>query len=185
VTDREADLVGDGIDLALRVGELKDSSMVARLFTYGFGGFSASANYLARHGMPRNLDDLARHEVIGRGGARAAREAVRANAPRNPSGTITCDDFNLARALIAMDGGIGYLPTLVADGGPGDPPLVRVLPEYSVPETGLYFVYPSQRFVPARVKAFIAFALNAVTRHSQKARGRAAGSTATTSAKTC
>jgi DNA-binding transcriptional LysR family regulator len=164
VADREADLVGEGIDLALRVGELKDSSMVARMFVSGSGGFYASANYLARHGTPKGLDDLARHEIIGRAGARAAREARRGQIAMNPGGTITCDDFNLARSLIAMDGGIGYLPTLLADGGPGDPPLVRVLPEFSVPQTGLYFVYPSQRFVPARVKAFIAFAVQAARR---------------------
>jgi DNA-binding transcriptional LysR family regulator len=165
VTDREADLVGEGIDLAFRVGQLKDSSLVARLLVYGSGGFFASGGYLARHGTPSSLDDLARHEVIGRAPAPgAAREAKRAKVTMNPSGTITCDDFNLARALIAMDGGIGYLPTLLADGGPGDPPLVRVLPEFSVPQTGLYLVYPSQRFVPARVRAFIDFALDAVKR---------------------
>jgi DNA-binding transcriptional LysR family regulator len=164
VADREADLVGEGIDLALRVGELKDSSLVQRLLVSGSGGFFASADYLARHGTPKNLADLASHEVIGRAGARAAREVRRGQVAMNPGGTITCDDFNLARSLIAMDGGIGYLPTLLADGGPGDPPLVRVLPEYSFPQTGLYFVYPSQRFVPARVKAFIAFALDAVKR---------------------
>jgi DNA-binding transcriptional LysR family regulator len=164
VTDREADLVGEGIDLAVRVGELKDSSFVARLFVYGSGGFFASASYLGRHGTPKHMDELARHEIIGRGGARAGREARRAQVTLNSLGTITCDDFNLARALIAAGGGIGYLPTLLAHGGADDPPLVRVLPEYSVPQTGLYFVYPSQRFVPARVKAFIAFALDVVKR---------------------
>ena len=163
VTDREARPCRRGDRHCPPRRRARDSSLVARLFVYGSGGFFASAGYLARHGTPENLDDLARHEVIGRAGARATREARRA-AQTNPGGTITCDDFNLARALIAMDGGVGYLPTLVADGGPGDRPLVRVLPEYSVPQTGLYFVYPRQKFVPARVKAFIAFALDAAKR---------------------
>jgi len=165
VTDREVDLVGERIDLAVRVGPLRDSSFVARLFLHGAGGFFASAKYLKRRGTPKTLDDLAGHEIIGRAGPRPVRMAVgRASVEVKPEAMITCDDFNLARALIAMDAGIGYLPTVLAAGGRGEQPLVRVLPEYSVPPTGLYFVYPNQKFVPARVKSFIAFAVDAAKR---------------------
>ncbi|MFI0844952.1 LysR substrate-binding domain-containing protein [Mesorhizobium sp. IMUNJ 23232] len=157
VMDRIADLVAESIDLAIRVGPLKDSSLIVRKLLDGDGGFYASQAYLDRHGTPQTLDDLANHQIVGfaRGGKMLYRGEiveVTLDAP------ITTNDFHVSRAFMDLDLGIGYLPSPLEKAWRGQQALVRVLPEYSTPPRSLYFVYPRQRFVPARVRSFITFA---------------------------
>jgi DNA-binding transcriptional LysR family regulator len=76
------------------------------------------------------------------------------------SGNLICDDLLTVRTFIAMGLGIGFLPGFLAD----QMRLVRVLPAVRSPFTGLYFAYPAQKFVAARVKRFISFALGSVKR---------------------
>lgn len=160
LVDREIDLVAEGIDLALRVGPLKDSSLVARLFVEGTGGLFASARYLERRGVPRLLEDLLQHDMIGLGRPSAGRPMFRSMAidiVLDP--VITCDDFYMVRALLMADMGIGYLPYLMARPDADESMLVRVLEAHAPAPRGLYFVYPQQPFVPAKVRSFIAHAL--------------------------
>jgi DNA-binding transcriptional LysR family regulator len=159
-TNREIDLVAEGIDLALRVGPLPDSSLVVRKLSGGDGGFFASTTYLERHGVPKTSEDLAGHRLIGfgRGTSMQMRKGgklvdVPFDAP------ISSNDFHMTRTMIDHDLGIGYLPSLMAEAGPYDPALVRVLPDYTSVKTVLYLAYPQQKFVPARVKSFVAFAV--------------------------
>lgn len=162
VMDRKANLVAEGVDLAIRVGPLEDSSLIARKWFEGSGGLFASRSYLERHGTPKTLDDLANHQVVGfsRGGGnlpdkmlfRGEVVEVKFDAP------IVSNDFYVSRGFIDLDLGIGYLPPPMDRAWRGQQALVRVLPEYSSLIATVYFVYPRQRFVPARVKSFIAFA---------------------------
>jgi DNA-binding transcriptional LysR family regulator len=161
VMDRKADMLAEKIDLAIRVGPLQDSSLIVRKWLEGAGGLYASAAYVAEYGSPETADDLARHKTIGfsRGDdsaqmmlCRGEIVEVKLNAP------VTSNDFYMSRSLIALGMGIGYLPPPMERAWQGEEALVRVLPEYSSPIKPVYFVYPSQRFVPARVRAFIAFA---------------------------
>ncbi|WP_352765662.1 LysR substrate-binding domain-containing protein [Mesorhizobium sp. M0847] len=64
VTDRVADLVADGIDLAVRVGPLRDSSLISRAFVTGPSGLFASQAYLDRRGTPVSLEQLEHHDLI-------------------------------------------------------------------------------------------------------------------------
>jgi DNA-binding transcriptional LysR family regulator len=160
-TDRKVDMVSEGIDLAIRVGPLPDSSMIARKLSDGQGGYYASREYLARHGTPATIEDLARHQTIGftRDGnltdqMRRGDEVVEVTL----DAAILTDDFYMCRSFIAMGLGIGYLPSIMALGDDASPSLVRVLPDIGSVKTSVYLVYPQQRFVPARVKAFIDFA---------------------------
>ncbi|CCV08096.1 hypothetical protein MESS2_720002 [Mesorhizobium metallidurans STM 2683] len=158
-TNREIDLVAEGIDLALRVGPLKDSSMIARKLADGFGGLFASRAYLDRQGVPKTIEDLTGHRLIGFGRATSAKMRRGGKLVDVPfDAPIMSNDFHMTRAMIDLDLGIGYLPALMAEAGSYDPPLIRVLPEYSSVKTALYFAYPRQKFVPARVKSFVAFA---------------------------
>jgi DNA-binding transcriptional LysR family regulator len=162
VMDRMANLVAEGIDLAIRVGPLQDSSLIARKWFEGAGGFYASPAYLERHGTPKTIDDLAHHQIVGfsRGGGnlpdkmlfRGEVMEVKIEAP------IISNDFYVSRSFIDLDLGIGYLPPPMDRAWRGQQALMRVLPEYSSLIATVYFVYPRQRFVPARVKSFIAYA---------------------------
>jgi len=163
VMDRAANLVAEGVDLAIRVGPLQDSSLIARKWFEGSGGFYASPAYLERHGSPETLDDLANHKVVGfsRGGGnlpdkmlfRGEVVEVKFEAP------IVSNDFYVSRSFLDLDLGIGYLPPPMERAWRGQQALVRVLPELSSLIATVYFVYPRQRFVPARVKTFIAYAV--------------------------
>jgi DNA-binding transcriptional LysR family regulator len=165
VTDRVVDLVGEGIDLAVRVGPLKDSSLVTRSFVTGppGPGLFASQRYLDRHGVPASLEDLKDHELIdfGKHWARPMPMLMgNRKVSLDLSGGLACDDLLTIRTFIAMGLGIGFLPGYLAE----QMGLVRVLPALRSPLTGLYFAYPAQKFVTARVKEFITFAASSVKR---------------------
>lgn len=160
-TDRKVDMVSEGIDLAIRVGPLPNSSLIARKLGDGQGGYYASREYLARHGAPVTIEDLANHKTIGftRDGnlteqMRRGNDLVEVTL----DAAILTDDFYMARSFIAMGLGIGYLPSIMAVGHDSSPSLVRVLPEIGSAKTAFFLVYPQQRFVPARTKSFIDFA---------------------------
>jgi len=159
VTNRRLDLVGEGIDLALRVGQLRDSTMVSRKFEMGDIGLWASAAYVARCSMPRSGADLANHELIGftvmpEGQTLLATDGRSLELPS--SRRITTDDLQVVRAFAATGAGIGLLPEIMAR----EDRLVRVLPEYGIRLDFAFFVYPAQRHVTANVRAFIDLALS-------------------------
>jgi DNA-binding transcriptional LysR family regulator len=163
VTDRIVDMITEGIDLAIRVGPLRDSSLVTRSFVTGPSGLFASQHYLDRRGVPVHVDDLKHHDLIGFGKPWAHPLPMlmgNRNVSVDLSGDLTCDDLLTVRTFVAMGLGIGFLPAFFAD----QQRLVRVLPALRSPLTGLYFAYPAQKFVAARVKRFITFAAASVKR---------------------
>jgi DNA-binding transcriptional LysR family regulator len=163
VTNRVVDLVAEGIDLAIRVGPLQDSSLVTRSFVAGPSGLFASQGYLDRRGVPASLEDLSDHDLIGFTKSWARPLPMLMDDRKvsiDMSGALACDDLLTVRTFVAMGLGIGFLPGYLAD----QMGLVRVLPALRSPLTGLYFAYPAQKFVPARVREFIAFAVSGVKR---------------------
>lgn len=157
LTNRELDLVAEGIDIAIRVGPMRDSTYVARRFIEGGGSFYASDAYLRRNGTPDRLGDLTSHRIIGFGNKipRMTHDEVPIDVSVDPA--IRCDDFFLTRALIESGLGIGYLPDLMVRGRRSG--VRRVIPQYRTKAT-TYFVHPGQSFVPARVRHFISYALD-------------------------
>ncbi|NOJ50457.1 LysR family transcriptional regulator [Bradyrhizobium archetypum] len=163
VTDRIVDMIAEGIDLAIRVGPLRDSSLMTRSFVTGPSGLFASQHYLNRRGVPAYVDDLKHHDLIGFGKPWAQPLPMLMRNRKvsvDLSGGLTCDDLLTIRTFVAMGLGIGFLPAFLAD----QLRLVRVLPDLRSPLTGLYFAYPAQKFVAARVRKFITFALSSVKR---------------------
>ncbi|MFP3570072.1 LysR substrate-binding domain-containing protein, partial [Paraburkholderia sp. SIMBA_030] len=73
VTDRQIDLVGEGVDCVVRVGALQDSSLVARRIGLFEGVSCAAPSYLESHGMPRTLDDLQEHRAVNYFSSRTGR----------------------------------------------------------------------------------------------------------------
>jgi DNA-binding transcriptional LysR family regulator len=163
VTDRIVDMIAEGVDLAIRVGPLRDSSLVTRSFVTGPMGLFASQHYLDRRGVPVDVDDLKHHDLIGFGKPWARPLPLLMGNRKisiDLSGDLTCDDLLTVRTFVTMGLGIGFLPAFFAD----QQRLVRVLPALRSPLTGLFFAYPAQKFVPARVKRFITFAAASVKR---------------------
>jgi DNA-binding transcriptional LysR family regulator len=161
ITNRVLDLVGDGIDLAVRAGPLKDSGLIAKRFELGHFGLWASPEYLANHGAPRHPKDLAQHNYL-----RSSRfkdngfplTNGKENFSPTISGQLMADDFETLRSLAVLGEGIAFLPSFLCTEEAKQRELVRVLPQWRGDKVTLSLVYPAQRFVSPKVRAFIAVA---------------------------
>jgi DNA-binding transcriptional LysR family regulator len=156
------DLLGEGMDLAIVAADLKDSTLIARRYlTFSFGLWS-SREYLEKRGVPRSPAELEHHDVLvfsplWKGRIRLSDGRRSFEPPRR--GRLSVDDPEALRDLLLAGGGIGALPDVLAREHAGTGELVRVLPRWSSPAGAVSFVYPSQPFVPAKVRAFIDLAL--------------------------
>lgn len=160
LSDDFTDIVGEGYDLAIRIAELSDSSLVARRLAPVHRILVASPGYLEKHGTPSSIEDLAENHVciaavnqdpwrlMGPSGI----QVIRTQAPvRTNSSEV------VRESLIA---GVGVALRSTWDIGPElrDGRLRIVLPEYRASKSvGLHAVYPSRRFLPAKVRVFIDF----------------------------
>jgi DNA-binding transcriptional LysR family regulator len=157
VTNVPLDLLAEGIDLALRAGPMKDSTLQSRSLGRGELRLFASRDYLKRHGTPRTARDLAGHDLIVHSRfppAVLAEIAGKGGDALAAPGRVRADDMQTLRALAARGLGIALLPEfsgaeMAADG------LVQVLPEFSMAAGSAHFVYPAGKFVPVNVRAFI------------------------------
>lgn len=168
--DRMVDLVAENVDLAIRAGDLKDSSLIAKkLGTVSFGLF-ASADYLKKHGRPAHPRELREHTCLQfsplEGGAwelHGPKGKVRATITT----PLLANDLNFLKALAIAGSGIALLPTFLCTSEDG---LKRVLPDWRSDTRPVHFVYPAQKFVPAKLSAFVALATPLLQR-SLSARG--------------
>jgi DNA-binding transcriptional LysR family regulator len=158
LTGRVVDLVGEGFDVALRVGaSLRDSTLLVRRAAPVVVQLFASPLYLARRGTPRSEAELAEHDwVVFRSGPQrlriaAPREAVGVEPRR---GRIVADDLLFVRDAVRAGAGIGLLPSFVAEPDVLAGTLVRVLPRTEHTSGHLHIVTPAAKQVPRKVTAF-------------------------------
>lgn len=161
-SDRVVDLVKEGLDLGLRMGWLRDSTLRATRLGDFDQYLVTSPAYLETHPTPAVPEDLAEHPWVALtllpapltwtftrddGDSRT----VRMNAP------LRTDSAATLRALLRHGAGVSVLDQLSAEASITRGELVRLLPEWQLPRGGLYAVHPPGRHVPAKVRAFIAF----------------------------
>ena len=168
VSDRVQDVLRDQVDLALRYGELQDgragvkAGLVARLLHSGRRVLCASPAYLARHGAPQTLADLAGHNCLTFqvAGKRYANWRFQRDGQWTDvavSGDRTADDAALAHQWALAGAGITYKAELDLLHDLRAGALVRLLPGWAGEPYPLYAVLPSNRFVPGRVRALLDF----------------------------
>lgn len=160
LSDRRVDLVTEGFDLAVRIGELPPSGLVVRrIGTYRFAVCAAPA-YLRAHGEPKTLDEL-----------KEARCILNLNiTPRNmwpfvgPGGNVITaevegglqiDNGEALRAAALAGAGIAYLPLALVEEDLAAGTLVRVLDHWQTMTLPIHTVHPSRRLVPRRINALI------------------------------
>lgn len=161
LSDARADLVGGGIDVALRGGELDDSNLVARKVARFTTVIVASPLYLAERGTPTTVGDLSEHDCIksSKPGSRTSWHFVGPDGPVEVGvmGRVSAGTAQ-ARLLAANAGlGIAVLPEVLAYRHLRSGSLIEVLPTYSQPGTNVYAVYPSRKLLAPAVSAFIEF----------------------------
>jgi DNA-binding transcriptional LysR family regulator len=159
-TNRLVDLVHEGFDLAIRVGELADSTLAARRLGELTYGLYAAPGYLDRHGVPRNVDALGRHaRVTFTGGV--FRSGWRLSDTRGThivggAGRLAVNNSFAARDAAIAGLGIALLPDAIGQGAVG---LKRVLPKVEGPRIPFSAVFPSARYLTPKVRAFVDLAL--------------------------
>ncbi len=161
LSNRYVDLVEEGYDLAVRVGTLADSRLVARRIAPSRRILVASPAYLARHGNPRKAAALADHAcLVLEVGAHPLRwELLQRGARVGVDVTGPLRSNNAIALLAACRGGLGIslLPEFAVAASLRGGELKRVLPGWAAVEQGIYALYPTARFVPAKVRAFVDF----------------------------
>jgi DNA-binding transcriptional LysR family regulator len=161
-SDRIVDLVAEGVDLAIRIGWLRDSSMRATKLGEFEQWVVASPAYLEAAGTPKRPADLAAHEWVAltllpapltwKFTSRRARvETVRMAA------RVRTDSAAALRSLLLGGAGASATVRFSVEDDVRAGRLVRLLPEWQLPRGGIHAVYPPGRHVPARVRAFVAF----------------------------
>jgi DNA-binding transcriptional LysR family regulator len=168
VTNRVVDLVGEGIDLAIRPAQaLKDSSLIARRFFEMSANLWASPHYLQRLGPLSHPRDLKRATCLGF----LAQTSVvlthgKSEVEVPMSGRIRADDFETIKSLLLLGEGIAWLPDFLAEEAALAGTLVPVLPQWRPKERGaFYFVYASRKYGLPKVEAFIRTALEVAPGH--------------------
>lgn len=162
MTTRVIDLVAEGFDLALRAGQLHDSSLIARRLASFDVVLYASPQYLERCGMPELPRHLANHRCLTLGSQRTS-ESWQLTGPDGAETVevqafLASNDVTLLCNAAAAGMGIANLPTLTCREDEKAGRLVRVLPTYRGGETGLYAVFPTGEHLAPKVRRFVELA---------------------------
>lgn len=161
LTDSIVDIIDQGYDLAVRIGELKDSSLVAKSIGLDRRVVVATPSYLARYGEPGSPQELAGHNALlfaGKDhwiftGPSGAEVSIKV------SGNLDTNNCDALREAIHADLGLALRPLWDVWQDLRDGMLVRLLPAYIPPAYPINVVYPSRRLMPQKTKVFIAHLL--------------------------
>ena len=161
VGDRQIDLVREGVDCVLRIGELGDVSLVARRLALLDQVTCASADYLDRHGRPKDLDDLDTHSVVDYVSASTGKSIPLAFAiggrveTRNPAATLSVNNGDAYVAACAAGFGIIQVPRYHVTKQLASGEFEEILRQYRPPALPPNALYPTKRQLSARVRVFI------------------------------
>jgi DNA-binding transcriptional LysR family regulator len=156
LTSRNVDPVEEGVDIVILVGQPQDSTLIARKLFESERRLCASPDYLAWHGTPRTVAELASHRAI----------LLPHDSPRYwplldesiaCQRVLACNNITFAREAALAGAGIAGLPSMICERAIQDGRLIELLPGTRLPVGELYAVYPSRRFQAMKVKTFLDF----------------------------
>jgi len=162
LSDRVVDLVDEGFDLAVRIGEIRSQFLVARRIGATSLVCCAAPSYLERHGTPRTPDDLARHSCLTYEyaatrhqwrfiGADGGDKVVRIGGP------LHANNGRMLGALAIEGAGIVCEPDFILAPDLERGALVPILTDWTLPSIAIHAAYPSRRHLSAKVRAFVDF----------------------------
>ena len=160
LTDSVVDLVGEGYDLGIRIGEVRDPNYVVVKLFPNRRVVCGTPDYFARHGKPQSPEELAGHNCLAftlQGGQQRGwtfqqdgqQLAVKVG------GNLACNDGELLFSWVRQGVGLGWRSTWEIQGELRRGELVTVLDEFALPDYDIQAVYPQQRYLPAKVRHFI------------------------------
>ena len=161
--DRKVDLVAGGFDVAIRAGNLPDSTLIARKLAPLRQVLCASPDYVDRYGRPGTPAELSSHNCVLYSYSSDANEwtLIGEGGPENVtvSGSYQVNNSEALLEALREGVGIGRLPTFVAGPDLKTGRLVTLFESYRIPEFTIYAVFPERQYLPAKVRAFLDFAI--------------------------
>ena len=162
LSDRVIDIVNEGFDCAVRVGDLPDSSLISVRLADNRRLCVATPAYLQRAGVPAHPNDLLRHECLTlssdasqtRGWAFMVEGQL---THLRPHGRLDCSDGQVLHAWCLQGLGLAWRSTWEVEGEVASGQLRSVLDEFAAPPNGIYAVFPHAKHLPLRVRLWIDF----------------------------
>ncbi|HEX8884987.1 MAG TPA: LysR family transcriptional regulator [Noviherbaspirillum sp.] len=166
LSDRKVDVVEEGYDVAIRIGKLPESGLIARKLGTVHGVIVGSPDYLARKGRPMVPADLGHHVCLGYSLATLGDEWRLQGQGKvvsvRSSGSIKADNGDMLRLAAVAGSGLIFQPWFIVEEDVQAGRLERVLEDYTSEELGIYAVYPSRRYLSAKVRTFIDFLIEGI-----------------------
>jgi DNA-binding transcriptional LysR family regulator len=161
LNDRIVDVVGEGVDVAIRIASLSDSNLVGVKLADNARVVVASPGYLKRHGTPQTLDDLARHNCLAISSEGSQRgwtfrdngKTVTLKVP----GNMVCNDGEVLHDWALGGRGLAWRSMWEVGAQIAAGKLVTVLDQYAAPGNDIYAVFAQRRHLPLRIRAFVDF----------------------------
>lgn len=160
--DRYVDLIAQGIDVAVRMGKLADSSLGARFLGMNPWVMVAAPGYLKKRGTPKRAQDLSGHVALIYSSV-VGDDVWRMHTPKGEpvtvpvSGRLRSNNVSAVLAAAREGLGIALMPRYVASDSLAAGKVVEVLPGHGLPEQEIHAVFPSPKLVPGKVSSFVAF----------------------------
>jgi DNA-binding transcriptional LysR family regulator len=159
ITNQYLDLIAENVDVAIRFGELPDSSVVATRIGKSIRYVVAAPEYLKKRPLPARPADLEQHDCVMLNAKNneahwdlvSARKKVRVHV----SGPISSREYNALSTFVYRGHGVGLLPSNYCDQEIAAGRLVRLLPQWTSPPIPVFTVYPSRKFLPLRLRVFL------------------------------
>jgi DNA-binding transcriptional LysR family regulator len=161
LNDRYIDPLEEGVDVTVRIGELPDSSLIARRLAPARRVLAASPDYIAQNGMLKSAEDLAAHRCLTYGQMAAVHHWTLQHGDETISVPITSslcsNNGDVLREAALAGNGIANLPTFIIGLDIKSKRLKLVLPDTPPTELGIYALYAPNRYLAAKTRLFIDF----------------------------
>lgn len=160
-SDRRVDLIEEGYELAIRIGELKNSSYQARRLTVIRYVLCASPDYIEQAGMPKSLADLQQHSFLQYGfnkqNSLVLTDSEGKSHKIDTTSKMKANNGDFLIKMAVKGQGIAFLPTFIAYETIASGELIPLMTQYQLPTLNAYAVYPKNRFLSQRCRCFIDF----------------------------
>lgn len=168
LTDRYIDLVADGVDVAIRTGELRDSSLIAKSLGTIRWALFANSDYLKQAPLLEFPQDLHLHRCVQF--TPLGRDAWNLSSSQNEvtismPGRTLVNNIGVVRSMVENEQGVALLPAFICKHSVTCGKLIRILPEWQGKADPVHLVYPKQRFMPPKLRAFIDLAQEKLKSH--------------------
>ncbi len=161
LNDRVVDLIGEGIDVAIRIAALSDSNLIGVKLADNKRVVVASSAYIKRHGAPQSLDDLAKHNCLAISSEGSQRgwtfRQNGKNVTLKVTGNMVCNDGEVLHDWAVEGKGLAWRSMWEVGSEIESGKLVTVLDEFAAPGNDIYAVFAQRRHLPSRIRALVDF----------------------------